>query len=129
MGRGLSLDAGTQAARPSPSLPARGAASPTSATSTQATPRCARSNRGRASAWEFRLGDMSESGILSTKTNVLFAGSREGHFFALDARDGKLLWRRYLGGQVIAAPVSYEVEGKQKVAIAAGHALFVLELD
>ncbi|MEZ5393521.1 MAG: PQQ-dependent dehydrogenase, methanol/ethanol family [Bryobacterales bacterium] len=80
-------------------------------------------------AWEFRLGDMSESGILSTKTNVLFAGSREGHFFALDARDGKLLWRRYLGGQVIAAPVSFEVDGKQKVAITAGHALFVFGLD
>ena len=79
-------------------------------------------------AWEFRFDEMSESGILTTATNVLFSGNREGHFLALDARDGKLLWRRYLGGQVIAGPMSFAVEGRQHIAIAAGHSLFCFRL-
>jgi outer membrane protein assembly factor BamB len=58
----------------------------------------------------------------------LFSGNRDGHFFALDARSGKLLWRRYLGGQVIASPITFEAEGKQYVSIAAGHTLYTFAL-
>ena len=71
---------------------------------------------------------MTESGVLTTSTNVLFTGSREGHFFALDARDGKILWRKYLGGQVISSPMAFAVDGKQYVAVAAGHAMFAFAL-
>jgi len=78
--------------------------------------------------WEFRLNEMTESGVLTTSTNVLFTGSREGHFFALDARDGTVLWRKYLGGQVIASPMSFAVDGKQYVSVAAGHAMFTFAL-
>jgi len=78
--------------------------------------------------WEFRLKEMTESGVLTTATNVLFTGSREGHFFVLDARDGTVLWRKYLGGQVIASPMSYSVDGKQYIAVAAGHAMFAFAL-
>ncbi len=74
--------------------------------------------------WEFPMRDMSEGGILTTASGVLFSGNREGHFFALDARTGKLLWNRYLGGQVIASPVTYEANGRQYVSIAAGTSLF-----
>jgi alcohol dehydrogenase (cytochrome c) len=79
--------------------------------------------------WEFPMRDMSESGLLTTASGLLFSGNREGHFFALDARTGKLLWSRYLGGQVIASPVTYEAGGKQYVAIAAGTSLFAFGLD
>lgn len=79
--------------------------------------------------WEFRLKEMTESGVLTTATNVLFTGSREGHFFVLDARDGTVLWRKYLGGQVIASPMSYAVDGKQYIAVAAGHAMFAFALQ
>ncbi|MBI1354989.1 MAG: PQQ-dependent dehydrogenase, methanol/ethanol family [Acidobacteria bacterium] len=78
--------------------------------------------------WELRLDGMSESGILSTATNVLFAGDRAGYFLALDARDGKLLWRKYLGGQVISGPMSFAVDGKQRIAVAAGHSLYCFRL-
>jgi alcohol dehydrogenase (cytochrome c) len=43
---------------------------------------------------------------------------------ALDARTGELLWRASLGGQINSAPMSYAVDGRQFVAIAAGSALF-----
>ncbi len=78
--------------------------------------------------WEFKMEDVSDSGIVTTAGNVVLAGNREGHFFALDATNGKLLWTRYLGGQIAASPITYLVDGKQHVAIAAGHSLFVFGL-
>jgi alcohol dehydrogenase (cytochrome c) len=74
--------------------------------------------------WEYRMTDMSESGLLTTASGLLFSGSREGYFYALDARTGKLLWKRYLGGQVLASPITYSVNGRQHVSIAAGNSLF-----
>lgn len=75
-------------------------------------------------AWEFSMTDVTDSGVLSTASNVLFSGSREGHFYALDATDGTLLWQRYLGGQIAASPITYEAGGRQYVTIASGHAVF-----
>jgi alcohol dehydrogenase (cytochrome c) len=79
--------------------------------------------------WDFPMADMSESGLLTTASDVLFSGNREGHFFALDAKTGKLLWSRNLGGQVIASPITYTVNGKQRIAIAAGTSLFTFSLS
>jgi alcohol dehydrogenase (cytochrome c) len=78
--------------------------------------------------WEYAVQPRSTSGLLSTQGNLIFGGTREGNFFALDARTGKELWRLDLGGRVHAAPVSYLAEGKQYVTIAAGSALFTFGL-
>jgi alcohol dehydrogenase (cytochrome c) len=78
--------------------------------------------------WDFPFTDMSESGLLTTASNLLFSGSREGHFVVLDATDGKLLWRRYLGGATVASPITYKVDGRQYVAVASGAALFTFAL-
>jgi alcohol dehydrogenase (cytochrome c) len=77
--------------------------------------------------WEFPMNDMAEAGLLTTASDLLFSGNREGHFFALDARSGKLLWTKYLGGQVNASPITYLVNGRQQVTIAAGNSLFTFE--
>jgi alcohol dehydrogenase (cytochrome c) len=76
----------------------------------------------------FRMSDVNDGGILTTASDLLFAGGREGYFYALDARNGNELWRASLGGQVEAAPVTFSVDGKQYVSIAAGHALFTYAL-
>ena len=78
--------------------------------------------------WTFPTNDVSDSGILTTASDLLFTGGREGYFYAMDARSGKLLWKTSTGGQIAAAPITYEVDGKQYVAISAGHALFVFGL-
>ena len=78
--------------------------------------------------WNFDMTDVTDSGILTTASDLLFTGGREGYFQALDARTGALLWKASVGGQVSAAPITYQVDGKQYVAIAAGHALFVYGL-
>ena len=78
--------------------------------------------------WRFPFTNVSNSGLLTTASDVLFSGSREGHFYALDARTGSELWRSNLGGHVNAAPMTYEAGGRQFVAVAAGQALFVFGL-
>jgi alcohol dehydrogenase (cytochrome c) len=52
----------------------------------------------------------------------------EGNFFAFDAASSKLLWDIQTGGGINANPISFAVDNKQYVAIAAGQALFVFGL-
>jgi len=78
--------------------------------------------------WQFKMADVTDSGVLSTASDVVFAGGREGYFFALNGRTGELLWKGNVGGQVSAGPMSYAVNGRQYVAINAGSALFVYAL-
>ena len=78
--------------------------------------------------WRHIMSNVTDSGVLSTGTNLVFAGGREGHFYALDAQTGDVLWRQTLGGQIAAGPMSYEIDGKQYIAIAAGAGLFVFAL-
>jgi alcohol dehydrogenase (cytochrome c) len=77
--------------------------------------------------WKYRMTDTTDSGILTTASDLLFTGGHEGFFHVLDARTGALLWRASVGGQT-AAPMTYQLDGRQYVAIAAGHALFVYGL-
>jgi len=79
--------------------------------------------------WDYRLSAPStEAGILTTASDMLFSGGRDGAFYALDARDGKLLWETNLGPSVAAGPITYAVNGKQYVSIQAGSALFTFSL-
>ena len=78
--------------------------------------------------WTFRMHDVNTSGILTTASDLLFVGGREGYFQALDARTGGLLWRFTIGGETAAGPMAYQVDGRQYIAIAAGHSLFTFGL-
>jgi alcohol dehydrogenase (cytochrome c) len=78
--------------------------------------------------WKFAMHDVNTSGILTTATDLLFVGGREGYFQALDARTGTLLWKENLGGDIIAGPISFLVDGKQYITITAGNSLFAFGL-
>ena len=91
--------------------------------------------------WEFKLNSGNSidahkggltsrgaAGILTTATDLLFTGGPEGDFVVLDARTGSLLWKAALGGELINGPITYSVDGKQYVAVAAGTSLFVYGL-
>jgi alcohol dehydrogenase (cytochrome c) len=58
----------------------------------------------------------------------VFTGDAEGNVIALDAASGKVLWHFQCGSSVFAAPMSFAVDGKQYVAVAAGSALFAFGL-
>ena len=81
-----------------------------------------------AEKWRFAMTDVADGGILTTASDVLFTATREGYFYALNARTGATLWRATLGGQTIAAPVTYQVDGKQYVSVISGQALAVFAL-
>ncbi len=78
--------------------------------------------------WEFKMADVTEAGILTTASDLLFSGGREGYFYTLDARTGALLWRASLGANVVSGPMTYSVGGKQYVAVNAGNCLFTFAL-
>jgi len=78
--------------------------------------------------WEFKMNDITWAGVLTTASDVLFSGGREGYFYALDACTGDLLWKASLGGQVNSAPMSYSVNGRQYISVNAGTAMFVYAL-
>ena len=78
--------------------------------------------------WEFRLQSPPWAGVLATAGGVVFGGSNEGNFYALDAMSGKPIWDFQTGGPMAANPVSFLIDGKQHVAMACGLALFVFGL-
>ncbi len=75
---------------------------------------------GRA-AWEIKENFPVWSGALATAGGVVFYGTMDGWFKALDARSGKLLWQFKAGSGIIGQPVSYRgPDGKQYIAVLSG---------
>jgi alcohol dehydrogenase (cytochrome c) len=84
-----------------------------------------------ALVWEHRqparLVNNDTAGLLSTRGGVVFGGDQT-RFFALDAQSGKVLWSVETGGTLMAAPVTYEVDGEQFVTVAAGRSILTFAL-
>jgi PQQ-dependent dehydrogenase (methanol/ethanol family) len=59
-------------------------------------------------------------GTLTTRGGLTFHGDIKGMFKALDARTGALLWQFNTGSGISAAPITYELDGKQYVAVVSG---------
>lgn len=59
-------------------------------------------------------------GTLSTSGGLVFQGDGQGYFKAFDAHTGKEMWSWFAQTGIVAAPVSYSVNGKQYVAVMAG---------
>jgi len=78
--------------------------------------------------WEFRLHTPPWSGVLSTAGDIIFSGANEGNMFVLDALTGDLLWDFQAGGGINTNPISYALDGKQYIVMAAGSSIFVFGL-
>jgi alcohol dehydrogenase (cytochrome c) len=78
--------------------------------------------------WRFEQFDVSDSGMLTTASDLLFTGGREGYFHALDARTGEEIWKAALGGQIVMAPVTYEVNGRQYITVISGNSMVTFGL-
>jgi alcohol dehydrogenase (cytochrome c) len=78
--------------------------------------------------WKVTQFDVTDGGMLTTASDLLFTGGREGYFHALDAKTGKLLWKASLGGQIVMAPITFQVDGKQYVSVISGHNLVTYAL-
>jgi alcohol dehydrogenase (cytochrome c) len=92
--------------------------------------------------WEFRKNDaVFSSGVLTTASDLVFTGVggdpnsepaaarlSDRYFYALDARTGQLLWQMALTYRVQSTPITYAVNGKQYVSVAAGNTLYTFAL-
>jgi len=70
--------------------------------------------------WRYDHSQVWNGGVLSTAGNLVFQGSGEGEFKAFNAQNGELLWNFAAQTGVVAGPISYEVDGEQYIAVAAG---------
>ena len=68
-------------------------------------------------------------GTLATAGGLVFQGTGDGQFLALDARTGKTLWSTDNQAATLAGPISYEIGGEQYIAVLGGYggAFFLIE--
>jgi alcohol dehydrogenase (cytochrome c) len=79
--------------------------------------------------WEHRFaGRARMAGVMSTAGHLVFGGDG-ARFFALDSDNGTELWRINTGDEINAAPITYLVDGRQQVTIAAGRTIVTFSLD
>ena len=74
----------------------------------------------RREAWRFQHALPNNGGMLATAGNLLFQGNATGTFAAYRADSGELLWSAPAQTGVVAAPVTYTVDGEQYVSVLAG---------
>ena len=73
-------------------------------------------------AWEYRpeSGAAMTASALATAGGIVFGGTADRRFFALDADSGDVLWETRLNGDISGAPVTFEIDGRQYLAVGAG---------
>ncbi len=71
-------------------------------------------------AWEVPYVTIFNGGTLSTAGNLVFEGSADGRVIAYAADSGKKLWEQPAASGVMAAPITYSVDGEQYVTFMAG---------
>jgi PQQ-dependent dehydrogenase (methanol/ethanol family) len=75
----------------------------------------------RRAAWKIEEDLPLWSGALATAGDVVFYGTMDGWFKAVDARTGQELWKFQTGSGIIGQPVSYRgPDGHQYVAVLSG---------
>ena len=71
-------------------------------------------------AWTQDYASPWNGGTLATAGGLVFQGTADGRLVAYDATSGEKLWDAPLGNGVVAAPMTYEIDGKQYVSVAVG---------
>jgi alcohol dehydrogenase (cytochrome c) len=72
-------------------------------------------------AWAVTFKSHNWGPVLATAGGLVFAGGTNDRYFrAFDARSGKLLWQQRTNSGVVGMPSSYEIDGRQYVAVQSG---------
>jgi quinohemoprotein ethanol dehydrogenase len=72
-------------------------------------------------AWRVQHKGLWNGGTLTTAGRLVFQGTATGSFAAFDAQTGKQLWQFAAGLGIVAAPMSYSIDGRQYVSILVGY--------
>jgi len=78
--------------------------------------------------WDHPTGNGGVSGLLTTSGGLLFGGDGDGDALALDPANGRALWHVNLNGTMANGPITYSLDGRQYVLLAAGAKLFAFTL-
>ena len=78
--------------------------------------------------WQFEVLTPPWNGVMATAGGLVFGATNEGNFFALDAYTGGSLWDLQAGAPARSNPMSFEIDGRQRVVMSAGNAVFVLSV-
>ncbi len=71
--------------------------------------------------WQHHMGRPMVAGVTPTAGEITFAGDLGGNFYAFDSANGDILFQKDMGGAMAGGVVTYEIAGKQYVALAAGN--------
>ncbi|MDO8837615.1 MAG: PQQ-dependent dehydrogenase, methanol/ethanol family [Parvibaculum sp.] len=70
--------------------------------------------------WQVEYPAPLNGGVLATAGNLVFQGTADGYFYAYKADTGERVWSQHIQTGIVAAPVTYTVDGEQYVAVLAG---------
>jgi len=70
--------------------------------------------------WRVERPTLANGGVLSTAGNLVFEGTAQGSVEAYRADNGQKLWSAEAQSGVVAAPMTYTINGEQYVAVLAG---------
>ncbi len=79
---------------------------------------------GRKTLWTHREAAPAASAALLVGDSLLFVGTVDRWFQALDQKTGKVLWRHRLNQAPSSFPITYQVDGKQYIAVATNRGSF-----
>lgn len=65
-------------------------------------------------------GYQDRHGVLATASGLVFYGDLAGKLYAADSESGEILWSVDTGSSIMAAPMTYRVDGVQYVAVQTG---------
>ena len=74
----------------------------------------------RRAAWRVDRPGPWNGGTLATAGGLVFQGTIDGRFQALDARTGAVLWEQDHGAPTLSGPMTYEIDGEQYVTVRGG---------
>jgi alcohol dehydrogenase (cytochrome c) len=70
--------------------------------------------------WEVKTHTPMAAGVLATGGGLVFTGDAEGNFVSYDSSSGERLWSYQTGSGIRAAPIAFQLDGTEYVAIASG---------
>ncbi|MEY4981780.1 MAG: hypothetical protein RIR62_46 [Pseudomonadota bacterium] len=70
--------------------------------------------------WEYKNEAPLWGGVMTTAGGLVFFGTPEGEFMALDDSTGEVLWSFQTGSGIVGQPVTWEADGEQYVSVVSG---------
>jgi alcohol dehydrogenase (cytochrome c) len=70
--------------------------------------------------WEYRNVSPLWGGVLTTKGNLVFTGTPQGHLKAFNAETGEEVWSFQTGSGIVSSPITWETDGEQYIGVTSG---------